>query len=217
MKRRIVFLMLLTLFNFSYAHKQNVHQYICIEAYKLLRLQLGGDFKEMSDHLGGMDAYYIGDGLWRTGFTTGAGREDRGGEEIFKRYRLYVGIGAPYVFNLGFRYRLSKSWFVEAEIPVIPVGLAFNFGTSTTEYVNPPRFVFYDLEVKIVIGYDLLSFAKFASFGLFYPPRGIGIGLVAGFDVETKLGFLLYMKLGGIYQSGYAGIYYIQMGMGWNF
>jgi len=41
--------------------------------------------------------------------------------------------------------------------------------------------------------------------------------LVAGFDVETKLGFLLYMKLGGIYQSGYAGIYYIQMGMGWNF
>ena len=73
MKRRIVFLMLLTLFNFSYAHKQNVHQYICIEAYKLLRLQLGGDFKEMSDHLGGMDAYYIGDGLWRTGFTTGAG------------------------------------------------------------------------------------------------------------------------------------------------
>ncbi|CUS87318.1 hypothetical protein JGI7_01093 [Candidatus Kryptonium thompsonii] len=199
--------MLLALFNFSYAHKQNVHQYICIEAYNL----------EMKDHIGGMDVYYIGDGLWRTGFTTGAWREGRGGEEIFKRYRLYVGIGAPYVFNLGFRYRLSKSWFVEAEIPVIPVGLAFNFGTSTTEYVNPPRFVFYDLEVKVVIGYDLLSFAKFASFGLFYPPRGIGIGLVAGFDVETKLGFLLYMKLGGIYQSGYAGIYYIQMGMGWNF
>ena len=41
-----------------------------------------------------------------------------------------------------------------------------------------------------------------------------------GYIVEgaaISLGGLLYMKLGGIYQSGYAGIYYIQMGMGWNF
>jgi hypothetical protein len=146
-----------------------------------------------------------------------AEKHNEGGKmDKFKRYRLYVGLGAPYVVNLGFRYRLSKSWFLEVESPIIPVPLAFNFGTSTTEYVKPPSFIFLDLEAKVVIGYDLLSFTRFASLGFFSPPYSIGIGLAGGFDVETRVGFLLYMKFYGIYQSGYGAVF-IQMGMGWNF
>jgi hypothetical protein len=174
----------------------------------------------MRDHIGGMDAYYIGDGLWRTGFTTGAWREGRGGEESFKRYRLYVGIGAPYVFNLGFKYRVSKSWFVEVESLIIPrfPFLAFSFGTSTTEYANPPSFIFFDLEAEVVIGYRLTLASEFINWGL--PPSKIGGGLVGEVDLETVSGFVIYLKIGIVdyylFSRNYIG-HYGQLGFGWNF
>ncbi|CUT05440.1 Por secretion system C-terminal sorting domain-containing protein [Candidatus Kryptobacter tengchongensis] len=69
----VIFYFLCT--SFTCAHDQYVHQYICVEAYKLLKLTLGGDFPEMLEYLGGLgsanvawDPYtekrYITTGAW---------------------------------------------------------------------------------------------------------------------------------------------------------
>jgi len=174
------------------------------------------------DHIGGMSTYYIGDGPWQRGFiTTVDWREDKGSEDKFKRYRIYLGMGTPYAFNLGFKYRVSKSWFIEIERPILPVlfPLAFSFGTSTKEYVNPPRFIFLDLEAKVVIGYHLTIAYEIASLGLFSPPPGFGGGLLGEIDLETALGLMIYLRVGIVdYLFGRDYIYpYFQLGFGLNF
>ncbi|MFN3134721.1 MAG: hypothetical protein ACK44H_04015 [Candidatus Kryptonium sp.] len=74
-----------------------------------------------------------------------------------------------------------------------------------------------ELENPMLISFTLnLDLSLNPLLSTFSPPYSIGIGLAGGFDVETRVGFLLYMKFYGVYQSGYGAIY-IQMGMGWNF
>ncbi len=75
MKR--VLLIILFLSNFVFAYKQHVHQYISMEAYKLLKMSLGSDVRMMKDRLGDLSSYYVGDRPWQRGYiTTGAWRED---------------------------------------------------------------------------------------------------------------------------------------------
>ena len=57
MKR--VLLIILFLSNFVFAHKQHVHQYISMEAYKLLKMSLGSDIRTMKERLGDWSSYYV--------------------------------------------------------------------------------------------------------------------------------------------------------------
>ena len=68
-----------------------------------------------------MDAYYIGDGLWRTGFTTGAGREDRGNEEVeVENFTL----GTAY--EGGMTFILSNSEGDTVKLPLVFLTESFN-------------------------------------------------------------------------------------------
>lgn len=72
-----IFLIVLFISSITFAHRQHVHQYIIIEAYDLLKLQLGYDITKLYSKLGGTSSWYIGDRPWQRGFiTTGAWRED---------------------------------------------------------------------------------------------------------------------------------------------
>lgn len=72
-----IFLIVLFITSIAYAHRQHVHQYITIEAYNLLKLQLGYDITKLYSKLGGTSSWYVGDYAWQRGFiTTGAWRED---------------------------------------------------------------------------------------------------------------------------------------------
>ena len=77
MKKLLTIMLALLLSSVITAHKQQVHQYLTMEAYKLLKMQLGGDVRMMKDRLGDWTSYYIGDRAWQRGYiTTGAYRED---------------------------------------------------------------------------------------------------------------------------------------------
>ncbi|GIK21416.1 MAG: hypothetical protein BroJett005_08300 [Ignavibacteriota bacterium] len=51
MKKILCFIILIT--SISFAHRQHVHQYLTIEAYNLLKLQLGYDITRLQEKLGG--------------------------------------------------------------------------------------------------------------------------------------------------------------------
>ncbi|GEM_PF-2423554 len=86
MKR--IFFCLIILSSFVFAYKQHVHQYISLQAYNLLKYQLGGDIRIMKDRIGGLESYYVGPGPWQLGFiTTGAWREDM--EDVVYGYSNY--------------------------------------------------------------------------------------------------------------------------------
>lgn len=75
MKKILVLIILIT--SISFAYRQHVHQYLTIEAYNLLKLQLGYDIMRLQEKLGGTSSWYIGDRPWQRGYiTTGAWRED---------------------------------------------------------------------------------------------------------------------------------------------
>lgn len=52
MKKLLTIMLALLLSSVITAHKQQVHQYLTMEAYKLLKMQLGGDVRMMKDRLG---------------------------------------------------------------------------------------------------------------------------------------------------------------------
>ena len=184
------------------------------EAYKFLGVRFDDNiFDSRYISLEGNGDFLSGGFIDTTRYTRG---KDSTNRIAFKRNRVYVGVGDPYLINLGFRYRLSKSWFVEMESPTFPLPMAFAFGASTKRYVNPSNFIFFDVEAKIVAGYDLLPYHRFTSLSFFSPSPRFGVGLVGGLDIGTKVDFLLYLRLGIIYQSGY-GTPYVQYGLGWNF
>ncbi|MFA3782040.1 hypothetical protein ABRY23_03130 [Melioribacteraceae bacterium 4301-Me] len=77
MKKVSIIVLVFIMANIVFAHRQHVHQYISVQAYKLLKMQLGGDLRIMKDKIGGLDSYYAGSGPFQLGFiTTGAWRED---------------------------------------------------------------------------------------------------------------------------------------------
>ncbi len=77
MKKLLVILLALLLSGVITAHKQHVHQYLTMEAYKLLKMQLSGDVRIMKDRIGDWTNFYEGERPWQRGYiTTGAWRED---------------------------------------------------------------------------------------------------------------------------------------------
>lgn len=72
-----ILLIVLFFSSITSAHRQHVHQYITIEAYNLLKLQLSYDITKLYSKLGGSSSWHVGDYAWQRGFiTTGAWRED---------------------------------------------------------------------------------------------------------------------------------------------
>lgn|GEM_PF-5725720 len=61
--------LLLLIFVFAttliFGHRQHVHQYLTMEAYRLLRLHIGHDIPKILERLGGLENYYIGDRPWQ--------------------------------------------------------------------------------------------------------------------------------------------------------
>jgi hypothetical protein len=77
MKKIIIFIVMLILNYQAEAHRQHVHQYITMEAYKLLKMQLSCDVRIMKDRIGDWTNFYVGDRPWQRGYiTTGAWRKD---------------------------------------------------------------------------------------------------------------------------------------------
>ena len=77
MKKLSFFLFVLMFTGIVSGHEQHVHQYITMEAYKLLKMQLGYDIRSMKDRVGDWTSFYFGERAWQRGYiTTGAYRED---------------------------------------------------------------------------------------------------------------------------------------------
>ncbi|MBI5476861.1 MAG: hypothetical protein HY964_09020, partial [Ignavibacteriales bacterium] len=78
MKRIYIYIILLIgLRVMAVSHKQDVHQYICVESYNLLKRYVGMDILPLYSHLGEQQEYYRGDRAWQRNYiTTGAWRED---------------------------------------------------------------------------------------------------------------------------------------------
>ena len=84
-------ILLLTINSSVFPHDQNVHQYIVVEAYKLLKLNLGYSIPDFDNHIGEIGGAYYGDYAWQKPFiTTGAWREDM--EDVVFGYDVYYGI-----------------------------------------------------------------------------------------------------------------------------
>lgn len=86
----------------NYAYRQHVHQYITVEAYNLLKLQLGFEIPTLQSSLGGTSNWYFGEKPWQRRFiTTGAYREDI--EDIVFKYSNHnLPEGASGQFFTGF-------------------------------------------------------------------------------------------------------------------
>lgn len=83
-----IFFLIVFISNLIFAYKQHVHQYISVQAYNLLKYQLGYDIRVLKDRIGGLDSYYVGPGPWQLGYvTTGAWREDM--EDVVYGYSNY--------------------------------------------------------------------------------------------------------------------------------
>lgn len=88
MKKLICFLMMISFFQNVSAHKQHTHQYLTIQAYKLLQRSLVFQYPAMSSHLGAFEGD-IGAKPWQIGMiTTGAWREDE--EDVIYGYKDVV-------------------------------------------------------------------------------------------------------------------------------
>lgn len=76
MKKLFYFLFMVSLIQNVFAHKQHTHQYLTIQAYKLLQRSLMLQYPAMSSRLGAFEGD-IGERPWQVGMiTTGAWRED---------------------------------------------------------------------------------------------------------------------------------------------
>jgi hypothetical protein len=74
MKKLIYFLFMVSLIQNVFAHKQHTHQYLTIQAYKLLQRSLMLQYPAMSSRLGAFEGD-IGERPWQIGMiTTGAWR-----------------------------------------------------------------------------------------------------------------------------------------------
>lgn len=70
-------LLLICVSKMCLAHGQDYHRYLTIQAYEMLRANLGIEIPIMRDRIGEATPFYIGDRPWQRGFvTTGAWRED---------------------------------------------------------------------------------------------------------------------------------------------
>lgn len=88
MKKIICLLMVISFVQNLFAHKQHTHQYLTIQAYKLLQRSLMLQYPAMSSHLGAFEGD-IGTKPWQIGMiTTGAWREDE--EDVIYGYRDVV-------------------------------------------------------------------------------------------------------------------------------
>jgi hypothetical protein len=86
-----IYTSLLLLSTINYCHDQHVHQYVVVEAYKLLKYNIGYSISEFENHIGGIGGSFNGDFAWQKPYiTTGAFREDE--EDVIFNYDV---IGLP--------------------------------------------------------------------------------------------------------------------------
>lgn len=116
MKNIVLFILLFT--SISSAHREHVHQYLCIEGYNLLRNQVGFDIPSMNQRIGGMESFYAGEYAWQRGYvTTGSWRED---DVVYGYSRssppTLTGItGSVYTFISLFGGLRPAGWFCELD------------------------------------------------------------------------------------------------------
>lgn len=133
--------------------------------------------------------------------------------EETKRFRIQSSIGTPFLLNLGFRYTFAERYFGELELPLILRFLIRNgyFGVSGGIRWPAPSHSgsksSFSAEGLITLG----------NTQVFFGPSGFYVGGAVAGNMETQIGIVLFLRIGGAYFPNGFGSGLLAFGIGWTF
>ena len=158
MDKKILFLILTVFFTQSiFSHKQNDHQHVVREAYKILENQFG-DITAIASHIStafvssthyGKDSFLINTLSFETGF------------------------GGNFLFNLGLKYKFTENFNIGIKLLVIPRfiwengAVVLSSGWSSTNYDNQIPPIYTDGEIGLITGVTSMWFRAHDNYNSF--------------------------------------------------
>lgn len=130
-----------------------------------------------------------------------------------RRLRIFTSLGTPFLFNLGTRYMFSDKFFGEIEVPIIARLVPQSGFFALSAGIRHPEGTYSNCKICISGEVSL----TLGNTQVFFGPSGFYMGGNVAGNIETQLGVLLFLRIGGAYfPSGY-GTGLLELGIGWNF